>query len=99
MTDIEALEEILELLRITEEYILDRNKIIALALSKEMSTAPVPAVYNETVQAVMPKSIVLDLEWFDSDQTKFKDWWREIQLFLKNNKVIVTDDKITAVLA
>ena len=43
-----------------------------------MSTAPVPAVYNKTVQAVMPKSIVLDLEWFDSDQTKFKDWWREI---------------------
>jgi len=27
-----------------------------------MLTAPIPAVYNETAQAVMLKSIVLDLE-------------------------------------
>jgi len=25
---------------------------------------------------------------------KFKDWWRDIRLFLKSNIVIVTDNKI-----
>ena len=47
----------------------------------------------------MPKSMVPDLEWFDGNRMKFKDWWRGIYLFLKNNKVIATDDKITIVLA
>ena len=46
----------------------------------------------------MPKSMILDLEQFDSDQTKFKDQWRRIQLFLKSKRVIVTDNKITAIL-
>ena len=62
-----------------------------------MSTAL--AVYNKTVQAVMPKSMVLDPGWFDRNRTKFEDWWRGICLFLKSNKVIATDDKITTVLA
>jgi len=43
--------------------------------------------------------MVLDKGWFDSDQTKFKDWWRGMRLFLKSNKVIETDDRITAILA
>ena len=30
---------------------------------------------------------------------KFKDWWRGIRLFLKNNRVIETDNRITAILA
>jgi len=30
---------------------------------------------------------------------KFKDWWREIRLFLKSNRVIETDNRITAILA
>ena len=30
---------------------------------------------------------------------KFKNWWRGIRLFLKNNRVIETDDRITAILA
>ena len=47
----------------------------------------------------MLKSMVLDPEWFDEDKTKFKDWWRRIQLFLKSNRVIETDDRITAILA
>ena len=34
-----------------------------------MSTAPVPAVYNRTEQAVMPKSIVPDPRWSKRDQT------------------------------
>jgi len=38
------------------------------------------------------------LGWFDRDQTKFEDWWREIYLFLKSNRVTVTNDKIKVVL-
>ena len=87
------------LLRITEEYTSNENKTTELALSEEMSTVLIPAVYNGIAQIVIQKSIFLDLEWFDSDQTKFEDWWRRIQLFLKNNRAIATDDKITAVLA
>jgi len=30
---------------------------------------------------------------------KFEDWWREIRLFLKSNRVIETDDRIIAILA
>ena len=30
---------------------------------------------------------------------KFKDWWRGIRLFLKSNRVIETDNRITAILA
>ena len=37
--------------------------------------------------------------WFDGDWTKFEDWWRGIRLFLKSNRVIETDDRITAILA
>ncbi len=58
-----------------------------------------PALANKNVQAIMSKSIVPDLEWFDSDQTKFEDWQRSIRLFFKSNKVIETDDRITAILA
>ena len=47
----------------------------------------------------MLKNMVLDPEWFDRDRTKFEDWWRRIQLFLKNNKVMETDDRIMAILA
>ena len=63
-----------------------------------MSPAPVLAI-NKNVQAVMPKSMVSDPGWFNRDQMKFEDWWRGIQLFLKSNKVMETDDNITAILA
>ena len=43
--------------------------------------------------------MVPDPGWFDGDRTKFEDWWREIRLFLKSNRVIETNDKITAILA
>jgi len=46
----------------------------------------------------MPKNMVLDPGWFDGDRTKFKDWWRGMRLFLKSNRVIETDDRITAIL-
>ena len=43
--------------------------------------------------------MVPDPGWFDGDQTKFKDQWRGIQLFLKSNRVLETDNRITAILA
>jgi len=30
---------------------------------------------------------------------KFKDWYKRIQLFLKSNRVIEIDDRITVILA
>jgi len=61
--------------------------------------APVAAAVSENVQAGLPKNMVPDLGWFDSDRSKFEDWWRGIRLFLKSNRVIETDDRITAILA
>jgi len=43
--------------------------------------------------------MVPDLEWFDGDRIKFEDWWRRIRLFLKSNRIIETDSKITVILA
>ena len=43
--------------------------------------------------------MVPDPRWFDGDQMKFQDWWRGIRLFLKSNRVIETDDRITVILA
>ena len=64
---IEALLEWLGLLRITEENVLER------ATKYTDNMLIVPVVYNKTVQTVMPKSIVLDPEWFDGNWMKFKD--------------------------
>jgi len=47
----------------------------------------------------MPKSMIPDPGWFDSDQTKFEDWWKGIKLFFKSNRVTETDNRITAILA
>jgi len=47
----------------------------------------------------MPKNMILDPGWFDGDQTKFEDWCRSIRLFLKNNRVMETDNRIIAILA
>ena len=47
----------------------------------------------------MPKSMVPDSRWFNEDKTKLEEWWREIQLFFKNNRVIETNDRITVILA
>jgi len=60
-----------------------------------MLTALVPVVYNKNVPT---KNMVPDPGWFDGDRTKFKNWWRGIRLFLKSNRVVTVDDKITAVL-
>ena len=61
-----------------------------------MLTALVTTVYNKNIPM---KSIVPDTGWFDGDRTKFEDQWRRIQLFLKSNRVVTADNKITTVLA
>ena len=38
-----------------------------------MSVAPVPVTTNTNKQAVMPKNMVLDPEWFNRDRMKFED--------------------------
>jgi len=64
-----------------------------------MSEVPAPVAISKNVQAEMPKNMVPDPGWFDGDQMKFEDWWRKIRLFLKSNRVMETDDRITAILA
>ena len=64
----------------------------------KMLTAPVPTQENNK-QAGMSKNIVLDPEWFNRDRTKFENWQREMRLFLKSNRIMETNDRITAILA
>ena len=52
---------ILRSLRITEKYILDRNRTTKPASSEEMLIASILIVYDETAQTFMLKSMVLDL--------------------------------------
>jgi len=84
-------------LQITEEASDDYKQ----TTTEEMSVAPAPAAVanSKNVQAGLPKNMVPDPGWFDGDQTKFEDWWRGIRLFLKSNRVLDTDDRITAILA
>jgi len=95
--DIEALSERLGFLQITEEA-SDKYK---QTTTEDMSVAPAPAAVtvSENIQTRLPKNMVLDPGWFDGDRSKFEDWWRGIRLFLKSNRVIETDDRITAILA
>jgi len=46
----------------------------------EMSVAPatIAGTSQENGQAGLPKNMVPDPGWFDSDWTKFEDWWRGI---------------------
>ena len=87
--DIEALSEQLGSLQINQEASISNKQT-----DTEMSTA---LAVNES--AGMPRSMVPDPGWFDGNRTKFEDWWREIRLFLKSNRVNRTDNKITAILA
>jgi len=59
----------LETLKITEEDILEEKT----EYTNKMLVAPVPATVQNK-QTVMPKSIVLNLGWFDRDRIKFEDW-------------------------
>ena len=64
-----------------------------------MSAALALVTMNNNEQAVISKNMVPDSEWFNENRTKFKDWWREMWLFLKSNRVIETNDRITVILA
>ena len=66
MNNIEALLERLGFLKITKEASSEDE-----LTDTEMSTAP--AVTNKNAQAEMPRSMVPDPGWFDSNQTKFED--------------------------
>jgi len=69
--DIEALLEQLGSLQITEEA----SSKYKQTETDKMSNTPAPAVAtNKNIQAEMPKNIVPDPGWFDSDRTKFEDW-------------------------
>jgi len=83
-------------LQITEEASNEYEQ----TTTEEMLTASAPAVtVNENRQAGMPKNMVPDPGWSNGDQMKFEDWWKGIRLFLRSNRVIETDDRITAILA
>jgi len=66
-----------------------------------MSVAPKPMVVTsqKNVQARLLKNMIPDQGWFDSDRTKFEDWWRGIRLFLQSNRVMETGNRITVILA
>jgi len=42
--------------------------------------------------------MVPDPGWFNGDRMKFEDWWKGMRLFLKSNRIIETDNRITAIL-
>jgi len=54
--------EQLESLQITEEASSNYKQ-----MDTEMSVAPAPAAISKNIQVGMPKNMVLDLGWFDSD--------------------------------
>jgi len=97
---IEVLEEILGSLRIIKDNMSNRSTEPATLGIDRMLTAPAPvlapAVYNESV---LTKTMVSDPGWFNGDRMKFEDWWRGIHLFLKSNRVVAANKRITAVLA
>jgi len=93
MNEIKTLSKQLESLQITKEASNEYEQT-----DTEMLAAPALAT-NENIQAIMPKSMVPDLEWFNGDQKKFEDWWKGIQLYFKSNKAMETDNKITVILA
>ena len=71
MNNIEILSEQLEFLQITKETLDEYNR-------RDIEMLVTLATINKNIQAVIPKNMVLDLGWFNSDQIKFKDWWRGI---------------------
>ena len=67
---IEVLEEILGSLRITKNNVSNRSTEPATPETNRMSTAPAPAVYNESIPT---NTMVLDPGWFNGDRMKFED--------------------------
>jgi len=69
VTSIETLEEILELLRITEEDALEETRTTDIVSSNMLRVQILAALV-----IVTSKSMVSDLGYFDEDWTKFEDW-------------------------
>ena len=65
--------------------------------TNKISEALVPIQENNR-QARVPKNMVSNPRQFDGNRTKFEDQQREIRLFLKSNKVMETDNRITVIL-
>ena len=94
--NIETLLKQLGSLQITEKA---SNKYKWTTTEEMLTVLALAVAMNKNIQTEMPKNIIQDPEWFDGDQTKFKDWWRGMRLFFKSNRVIETNDRITAILA
>ena len=90
--DIEALSERLGSLQIMNKALKSTNKQMDIEMSSLV------AMQGNNKQARVSKIMVPDSEQFDRDRIKFKDWWRGIRLFLKNNRVMETDDRIIVIL-
>ena len=84
-------------MQINEEASTEEYKQTDTEMSVAQATTA--AAVSKNIQAGLPRNMVLDPGWFDGDWSKFEDWWREIRLFLKSNRVNGTDDRITAILA
>lgn len=54
---------------------------------------------NNTTVPPNIKSLVPDPGFFDGTRTKFDDWWRNMKLFLRFNKVTAADDKAIAIIS
>ena len=61
------LKEILGSLRIIEEYDLNENKTTELGIPEENMLIVLVLAWVETIQVIIPKSMVSDSEWFDGD--------------------------------
>jgi len=82
-------------LQITDEALGSMNDYT----DKISSTSASVPIQENNEHTGMSKSMVPDIGWFNRNRMKFEDWWKEIQLFLKSNRVIKTNDRITAILA
>ena len=69
MDNIEVLSEQLGSLQITNKTLDETTE----QSDEAMSVALVPMTINMNKQAIIPKSMVPDPEWFDRDRTKFED--------------------------
>ena len=68
MNNIKTLLEWLGFLQITEEASSKYKQ-----MNTDMSVVLAPAAISENIQVGILKNIVLDPEWFDSNQIKFED--------------------------
>jgi len=58
-----------------------------------------PAPETPVMETRRHKSMVPEPEWFDGNRKGFEDWWRAIKLYLRANRIIGAEDKVTAVLS